>query len=384
MRKIAVFIKSYSIGKSSPVICMLDLLSDNYEIDLFLQNVEHSNVKMLKKSNINIITINGEDGNRILNKIRQLFAFFVGENNNKNKYRNYVADDNYVNHICFDPHAFLLCKKLFPQARPIYYSLELYLKNDHFNLNYPENVMNEERSEINNIKGLIIQSSEREAIFRKEYNLSSQIPTFLLPVTYLQPSVKEKSTMIRKKYNIDRNKMIALHLGGIQEYFSCIELAVAFSKLDNWMLIFHGYHFGDYIEKLRKTIAINNIKNVFISDELYEQIEEMDPLLMSCDIGIAWYNDVSINFTTGGKSSGKISAYLRFGLPIIAKKYNSTVEAIENTGCGVCVDDFNEIKDAVSKIEKNYDFYSDNCRKEYDKVYWFENYRKGLINFIER
>lgn len=382
MRKIAVFIKSYSIGKSSPVICMLDLLSDNYEIDLFLENVEHSNVKMFKKSNINIITINGEDGNKILNKIRHLFAFFVGGNNNK--YRNYVADDNYINYICFDPHAFLLCKKLFPQARPIYYSLELYLKNDHFNLNYPEKVMNEERSEINNIKGLIIQSSEREAIFRKEYNLSCQIPTFLLPVTYLQSSVKEKSTMIREKYNIDRNKMIALHLGGIQEYFSCIELSLAFSKLDNWVLIFHGYHFGDYIEKLRKTIALNKIKNVFISDELYEQIEEMDPLLMSCDIGIAWYNDVSINFTTGGKSSGKISAYLRFGLPIIAKKYSSTVEAIENTGCGVCVDDFNEIKDAVLKIEKNYDFYSDNCRKEYDKIYWFENYRKDLIDFIER
>ena len=244
--------------------------------------------------------------------------------------------------------------------------------------------MQKERKEINNIKGLIIQCREREMLFRKEYNLSDEIPTFLLPVTYLQSSVKEKSLMLRGKYNISNDKKCALHLGGIQEYHSCIEIALAFSKIDNWVLIFHGYYFGEYINKFKNALKENNIKNVIISEDVCEMIEDMDPILMSCDIGIAWYNNVSPNLATSGKSSGKISAYLRFGLPVITNKYDCTVEAIEQTGCGICVNDFSEIKDALLKIEGNINYYSNNCRKEYDKVYWFENYEKDLINFLER
>lgn len=375
MKKVAVFIKKYSIGKSSPVVCMLDLLSDNYEVDLYMQNVGCTNADVLKKKNMNLIELRPEGG--LLMKLKYaLTSLFITD-------KKYIGD-RYDIYLCFDPHGFFLCKQLFPEARPFYYSLELYFKDNHFNLEYPEDVMNKERAEINTIKGLIIQSQEREMLFRKEYNLSSKIPTLLLPVTYLQSSVKERSHMFRGKYNISDDKKIALHLGGIQEYHSCIELALTFSMLDNWVLIFHGYYFGEYIDRLKRTLNKNNINNVFVSTEVYDRIEDMDRILMSCDVGIAWFNNVSPNFTTSGKSSGKIAAYLRFGLPVIANKYNSTLEAVEQTGCGICVDDFDEIKDAVLEIEKKYDYYSDNCRKEYDKIYWFENYRKGLIDFIER
>jgi glycosyltransferase involved in cell wall biosynthesis len=375
MKKIAVCIKKYSIGKSSPVICMLDLLSDYYEVDLYVQNVWYTSATVLNKSTIHLIEIAGQDEKRsILGKLKRLVSFSFAKNINNNA--------QYSNYLCFDPPGFVFCKQLFPEAKPIYYSLELYFRNNHFNLEYPQEVMSKERTEINTIKGLIIQSPEREALFREEYRLSSQIPSLILPVTYMQSSVKEKSLLLRKKYNI-RDKRIALHLGGIQEYHSCIELASAFSEIDDWVLVFHGYYFGNYIDKLRTTFEQRSIKNVFISDETYELIEDMDEVLKSADVGIAWYNNVSPNFTSAGKSSGKISAYLRFGLPVIANRYQSTYEAIEETGCGLCVDDFDEIKDALSKIDMNYDYYSDNCRKEFDKVYWFENYKATILKFLE-
>ncbi|OGW36932.1 MAG: hypothetical protein A2Y97_12590 [Nitrospirae bacterium RBG_13_39_12] len=382
MDKVAVFIKKYSIGKSSPILCLLDLLSDNYEVDLFLQEAWHMNATVFEKDTIKLITVEGRKENNSIKIIKNIWDFLFGKN-----YKNITTIDynrNYKSYICFDPHGFFLCKELFPRSMPFYYSLELYLKNDHFNLEYPEEVMKKEKDEINTIKGLIIQSQEREHLFRKEYNLSDSVPALILPVTYMQSSVKDKSSLLRGKYDIDKNKKIALHLGGIQEYFSCIELALTFSKLENWVLIFHGCHYGEYIRKLKNTIKKNGIKNVYISDEFCERIEDMDAILMSCDVGIAWYNNVSLNFSTAGKSSGKISAYLKFGLPVIAKRYHSTIEAIEDTGCGVCVESFDEIGDAISQIENNYNQYSKNALDEFDRTYRFENYMKEIIDFIER
>jgi hypothetical protein len=379
MKKVAVFIKKYSIGKSSPLLCLLDFLSDNCKVDLFIQDVYETSTAILKKNNINLVELKKKVGSKFIQKMKHVIAF---SRNDIQRVRNAFKAYDYSNYICIDPHGFFLCKQLFPEARPYYYSLELYFRNDHFNLDYPKDVMNTERAEIGKIKGLIIQSREKELLFREEYNLPDNIPALLLPVTYLKPSVKDKSAMLRNKYGISVKNRIALHLGGIQEYFSCIELALTFAMLHNWVLIFHGYHFGGYIKVLKKTLKKHNINNVFISEEVYEQIEDMDPLLMSCDLGIAWYNNVSLNFSTAGKSSGKIAAYLRFGLPVIAKKYRSTVEAIEETGCGVCVDNFPQIEGALKIIENNYATYSVNCRKEYDKVYWFANYKNDILKFL--
>ena len=379
MEKVAVFIQGYNIGKSSPVICFLDLLSDRYEVDLFLSKVSHLSATVLTKPTINIVPLDGWKGVvlRSVDRGRKLLAAcgVGGKAETSSGYRAYVA---------FDPHAFLLCRAMFPEVTPFYYSLELYFRDNHFNLPYPPRVMEQEHSEINSIKGLLIQSEERESLFRKEYELAAEIPSFILPVTYLSPSSEGKSDLLRTKFNIPPDTKIALHLGGIREYFSCIELALAFSGLSGYALIFHGYSSGGYLEKLKAVIAGKGLTNIFISDETFELIEEMDRIVMSCDLGVAWYNDLSPNFTTSGRSSGKISAYLRFGLPVIAKKYPSTVGALEDTRCGVCVDDFDGIPDAVRRIEEDYQGYSVNCRKVYDRVYWFENYRAGLVEFMER
>jgi len=373
MNKIAVCIKHYSMGKSSPVICLLDGLSVYYDqVDIYAMDVWCTKAYVLDKENIRLVELKSH-GAGIRGMVSRIGSLFVKPE---------LYDDDYSNYLCFDPHGLVLCHELFPAARPFYYSLELYFRDNHYNLPYPRSVMKKDRALVHNIRGLIVQSEEREQLFRKEYGLSPAIPTFFLPVTYLQPSSTEKSLLLRDKYSILKEKKVALHLGGIQGYFSCIEIALAFAELEDWVLIFHGSHFGEYIESFRKILEERKIANVFISDAYYDYIEEMDPLLMSCDVGIAWYNDVSLNFTTSGKSSGKISAYLRFGLPVVAKRYPSTITAIEDPGCGVCIDDFDGFKDALRRISTDYDSFSANSIKEYNAVYFFENYRENLIRFL--
>lgn len=365
--------KHYSLGKSSPVICLLDCLSGYYDqVDVYAMDVWCTKAYVLEKGNIRLIELknHGTGIRGVVSRIGSLFS------------KPEAYDDDYSNYLCFDPHGLILCHEIFPAARPFYYSLELYFRDNHYNLMYPRSVMKQDRALVHNIRGLIVQSEEREQLFRKEYGLSPVIPTFFLPVTYLQPSSTEKSTLLRDKYLIPKKKKVALHLGGIQGYFSCIEIALAFAELEDWVLIFHGPHFGEYIDRFLKILEVRKITNVFISDAYYDYIEEMDPLLMSCDVGIAWYNDLSLNFTTSGKSSGKISAYMRFGLPVVAKRYPSTTSAIEGSGCGVCIDDFDGFKDSLCKINANYGSFSANSIKEYDSVYYFENYRENLIRFL--
>jgi|GEM_PF-323092 len=366
MKTIAVFISEYSIGNNPSIINLLDLLADKYKVDLYLKSVSLKKSSILKKKNLKVISLDKSRLSKFFDNLKL--------NLKTKKYHKYLS---------IDPHGFYLCKKLFPESNPIYYSLELYMSYDYFGLLYPKYVMDRERKEINSIKGLMIQSEEKEKLFRSDYGLDEKIPSLILPVTYKGASIPEKSAFLREKYNIDKNKKIALHLGGIAEWFSCIEIALIFSKLPDWVLFFQGYPDQVYVEKFKKILADQNVTNVIISEENYSEIDDVNKILMSCDLGIAWYNDISIGFRTAGKSSGKISSYLKFGLPVIAKKYNSTFDAIQNTNSGICVDNFDEIPDAVDKIEKDYNIYSQNALLEYDKNYRFENYEEKILEFIE-
>ncbi len=364
MGRVAVFVSRYGIGNSPSIINFLDFISDHYEVDLYVRDVDMLDAPVLKKREINLVPI----------RRRHILA---------QKIRNTVfRPDTYEHYICFNPNAFVMCKEMFPHSRPIYYSLELYMSYDNEGLYYPPEVRRKERAWINDIKGLIIQSREKEMLFREDYDLSDGIPTFYLPVTYRGKSSSEKSSYLRDKYGIDANKKVVLQLGEIKWWFHCVEIARVFSGVRDWFLVFHGYYDWEYLEKLRTIIREESIENVIVSTEVFGSIDDLDELIMSCDAGIAWYSDFSVGLRNVGRSSGKISAYLRFGLPAVTNSYPTLVSAVQDTGCGLCLDGFEQIPEALSKIEENYSEYSKNAIAEYDKSYWFEKYKDGLLNFL--
>lgn len=365
MKKLAIFISHYRIDNSPSILNLLAYLSRYYEVSLYIRASVLGNSIFLNKLKIVDLSSN-------VQLVKTLISI---------TYRRFWQKRfDFV--ICFDPHGFFLCSLILPFVRPVYYSLELYVKDDHFGLSYPWWVRINERNRINGIRGLIIQSREKDEIFRLEYGLPSGVPSFQLPVTYNGSSSSDKSRYLRTKFGINPNVKIALHLGGIAEWFSCIELAIAFSKIPAWALVFHGYPCHGYLLKLKETIESNKIENVYINDEQYDDLTQIDKIVCSCDLGVAWYNDISIGFRTAGFSSGKIPAYMRFGLPVVAKKYQSTLEAIEGCGAGLCVERTDDIAHAVNHIEENYEHYSLQARHTYDTTYNFEVYKKGLKAFL--
>ncbi|MCU0286160.1 MAG: hypothetical protein MUF15_07145 [Acidobacteria bacterium] len=403
-KKMAIYIDSYNIDYSPSIINLLDCLSDYFEIDLFIRNVVFWKSNVLRKSTIHIYPVRENISysffwklaKGILKAALKKVGLRKSGGTGKNlaglpmrKVQELVEKINYYQHLCIDPHGFLLCKELFPGAKPIYYSLELYLKDDYLDTYYSQEIMKElnqlmdrERSMSKDIRALIIQSKERQELFIKDYGLPQDLPVFILPVTNTGPAVKEKSNYLREMYNMSKDKHIAIHLGGMNDWFSCIEIAEVFAQMPDWVLFFQGNHNKNYLKKFDQVINKKKAKNIIVSRSFFDQLESLGPIMMSADLGIAWYNNISKNFINTGRSSGKIAAYMRFGLPTIAKKYPSMVDAIEDTGCGICVDEYDEIKEAVKKIKGNFNFYSENALKEYEKTYWFKNYRDGLLEFI--
>ena len=156
MKNVAVFMKNYSIGKSSPVLCMLDFLSANYDtVDVYGQDVYYTKATVMENANVSFIEVPGRRKG-LLAVITKIIHVITKPSCNK----------VYSDYVTFDPHGFILCMEQFPDSQPIYYSLELYFRDNHFNLSYPPDVIEKERMWINNISGLIIQSEERASLFR--------------------------------------------------------------------------------------------------------------------------------------------------------------------------------------------------------------------------
>jgi glycosyltransferase involved in cell wall biosynthesis len=383
-KRAAVFMENYGLGRCSVALCVLDMMSRDYQIDLYVANVWLGESPILARRSVRIIDLTARSvrwwAGACLRLIRdpRIFPTLV------NSLRAWSASFGtpYAVHLTFDPHGFVRCLSLFPEAKPIYASLELYFTDNYFNLSYPEHVMRKERESINQIRGLVIQSREREELFRNEYKLDPSIPSFLLPVTDSGPPERRKSDALFKRLGIPDGSKLLLHLGTIIEYHCCLEMIEAFKNVRGWTLVFHGFSWGDYRERVKDKIRQLNLENVIITDDFFGDFQSIEAIVASCRVGIAWYANMSPNFATAGQSSGKTTSYLRFGLPVVTNNYRASREAIEATGCGVCMESLADLPAALETIESQYERFSENALREYERTYRFENYQKGLASFL--
>jgi glycosyltransferase involved in cell wall biosynthesis len=133
------------------------------------------------------------------------------------------------------------------------------------------------------------------------------------------------------------------------------ELAQSAKKWDStWTLILHGWKVKrDYLDELKKAC---DGKHVILSEEVVE-LEQLDELVSSADIGIALYKPVDRNIYDMAQSSGKIWQYLRCGLPVITVDFPSLQEMMTDGRFGVCVHQPEEMESAIDIILSNYSEY---------------------------
>ncbi len=69
------------------------------------------------------------------------------------------------------------------------------------------------------------------------------------------------------------------------------------------------------------------------------------------------------NVQTIGLSSGKLAYYLRAGLPVIVNRAASIADTVEASGCGVAVEDAEQIGYACGRIATDYEAFSSQACK---------------------
>lgn len=394
MKKIAVFIDDYNIDYSPSIINLLDFLSDSCRIDLFFQNIPMKNNEVLGKTNIHLIQIRGpfqwrrgwaSAQQRLANALKGHFRDAFLPSHSLRAVRRRFSSREFHCHIVFDPSGMVLCKKLFPATKPFYYSLELSLLSEAAagGENSPgRSLLENMRGWSHDIRGLIIQSREREGLFRGDFPLGRDIPTLHLPVTYQGPALPERGSLLRRKYGIPPHARIAIHLGGVNPYFSSLEIAEIMAETPGWYLFFQGNNPRGYAREIRRMAKRKGRGNIIVAKRFLTSMDKLFGYVQSADAGIAWYNDVNANFRTAGFSSGKIPAYMRCGLPILANNLPSINESVARTGCGVCVDELRQIPEALQKIENDYGNYRREALREYEKRYRFENYHAAIRDFF--
>lgn len=409
MENVAVFIDGYPIKISPSILNFLELLQPNFRITLFHRNVKPQylpselegiemvevenreayepkaiwrylkhvlvNKHLLKQQTIVTKYLNNKTGNA---SVANAVGLYKQHKRNKRRSQKMLFDQ----FICFDLEGLHFQQELFAgNSKPIvFYSLEIRLKEDN------ETYFLEEETRKNGsmklVSHIIIQSEERLDYLLQNYGLKKDMPAFILPVTYKGAKETVRTNFFYERLSIDKNKKICLHVGGIIPELNSIEMALAFKHLPDWTLVFQGYKDEAYFEKFNEAITKEGLTNIYVSDFFADKPEDLSTVVSSCHAGIAWYADISENMRTAAYSSGKISMYLKCGLPVVANNYPSFKRLVEGNECGVCMGSFDELPQALTKVEENYSSMQQQAFALYEKQFRFEQYQETLLAFL--
>ena len=221
----------------------------------------------------------------------------------------------------------------------------------------------------------------RAGLIQKDNYLSPE-KMQIVPNAPIGEAVNKRCRYLREKFNIPDDKKIALYTGGIADYNLTYE---HIESIETWpqnvVLVMHCWGREEEIAKLKK-FAQRFKREIYFSTDMLP-FDEIDMLYSSADIGFALYGDQDLNHRYAGLSSGKLFNFMQVCVPIITNDTPSCIKAVEETGCGVCINDINEAGNAIQEILEREDEYRQNCQKAISAFSFTRNY-KILMDAIER
>lgn len=220
----------------------------------------------------------------------------------------------------------------------------------------------------------LIQDNFRWEIYKRINHIVAD-DFLLLPNSARMNSENEKiqkSDFFYKKFNLDPETIIVLSAGMICDEVCSYEIAQVIGNhnfRDKTKIIFHNRIQNDtirqlYIEKVR-LIGKNNLC-LSLDPVLFS---ELHTVFNSAQIGLVIYNtdNEDENFSSIGAASGKLYQYIKYGLPIIASKLEGLEKIVAEHDLGIIVNSPIEIPLAIEKICLNYQYYSNNAKRAFEK-----------------
>ena len=255
----------------------------------------------------------------------------------------------------------------------IYYSTELYTEDYWRIVNGGprdfKQVRLAERKNHRKASATIVQDPDRARVLFRGNGLSMTKATiFYVPVSLRGGPYKERSWYLHETLSLPRDRKVILYFGLMWERRHVLDLArVAQSFPEDWILVMHGWEWGSAVEKIKAVDRANRVK---LSLELAPS-DKLQELVASADIGLAFYSDLTENDRLTAFSSEKMALYMQCGVPFIAFDYPGYRRLANEDGCGVVIQNLEQLPGAIRKILMSHDDFRQRAFRAFRRHYDF-------------
>ncbi|OGG12858.1 hypothetical protein A3D77_07420 [Candidatus Gottesmanbacteria bacterium RIFCSPHIGHO2_02_FULL_39_11] len=305
------------------------------------------------------------------------------DKNNSNKYIKAVNPDNYSLVIGIDK-GIIPASKIAGKAKVSYglISYEIIFRD--------EIGFDAKKDEIEACSGVsfaVCQDNIRSLLLSEENTIPLN-KIINIPVAGKYKSLIKKSDHLRKTLGIGNDKRIALYAGSLSSWGMIDSLIEQVNKWPNdWVLVLHPRYGIEnrilkYINKIKKN------SRVYLSDTPVDTTAQMDKIVSSVDLGIALYKSdpnhpaLGKNILFIGLSSGKISTYLNYGIPVMINEIGQMTDYVRKYKLGIVVENMEKANPS------KFDYYdskklSSRCINFFKSRLDFALYEKSLISIIK-
>jgi len=245
-----------------------------------------------------------------------------------------------------------------------------------------------EKSASKDVSAWLVQDEVRAEFLQKENQLDIS-KKFLLPLASSGMGT-HSDQRLRDSLGIPENKKVAIVIGSISNWSMATQLIkCAANWPDSWVLIIHD-RYGRTTELLKGELSSLSYlvnKKIYISNAATDMVDDMGGILEGISAGLAFYEaDYSSPYTGKnlehlGLASGKISTYLRYGIPVLMNEIGLYADEAREFQFGWVVDSPEQIKDCLENIDTGQ--YSKNAIEYFSRKLDFNNYKKNIYsNFL--
>lgn len=275
-----------------------------------------------------------------------------------------------------------LCK-LF-NSKKVFFSFEIMFE-DETSLSY-------KRREAESCKGLsfwLAQDEVRAKCISIENSL--EIKRGIIVPVAPQGKVTCSNKSLRIDLGIPSHKKVAIQIGSLSKLTMFDEILNSVSKWPpEWVLIIHDKDAGTEkkLKSALQSMGSDLTNRIYVSNAKFCDFSDMSYILNGVNVGLALYNATYESKYLGknvkyiGASSGKISTYLKHGVPIVTNLIDWHAQMISSWKYGIVIRSIDELYGSLVEIGLNGRVMSINAQLFFKSFLDFELYRMEILDKV--